>query len=63
MESSHAAQCEKPRALIKFPKAIFNIDSFEQQRVIIKGLLQSKQLKRHMVTIGVDQSLSKSDLY
>ena len=35
--------------------AIFEIDSFEQQCVIIKGLLQYEQLEKHMVAIGVDQ--------
>ena len=36
---------------------MFEIESFVQQRVIIKGLLNSKLLKR-MVDIGVDKSLS-----
>ena len=36
-------------------KAIFNIDSFEQQCDIIKGLLQSEQLEKYMVAIGFDQ--------
>ena len=42
---------------------ILNIDSFDNQCVIIKGLLQSEQPKQHMVIIGMDQSLSKSALY
>ena len=48
---SHAAQCDKSRALIKVLKAIFEIDLFEQKCVIIKGLLQSKQLEKHMVAV------------
>ena len=39
------------------------MDSFEQKCVIIKGLLLSKRLEKHMVDIGFDQSLSNSDLY
>ena len=61
--SSHAAQYAKSRALIKVMKAIFNIDPFEEQYVIIKGLFQSKQLEKHMGDIGVDQSLINSALY
>ena len=62
-ESAHASQSDKSRALIKFLKAIFDTDSFEQQCVIIKGLLQFEQLLKHMVAIVVDQSLSNSVLY
>ena len=58
-----SAQCDKSRALIKVLKSIFEIDSFEELYVIIKGLLQSKQLKDHMVAIGVGQQLSKCALY
>ena len=39
------------------------MDSFEQQSVIIKGLLQSKQLEKHTVAIGADQPLSNCELY
>ena len=42
-EISHAAQCAKSRTLIKFLKEIFDIESFEQQFVIIKELLQFKK--------------------
>ena len=54
-ENAHAERCAKSRALINVPKAIFDIDSFEQQCVIIKGLFQSKQLKKNMVDIQVEQ--------
>ena len=60
---SHAAQCAKSRAFITVLKAIFDIDSIEQQCVIIKGLLHSKQLWTDMVSIWVDQSLSNSASY
>ena len=49
--------------LTKVIDTILDIDSFDQQCVILKWLLQSEQLKQHMVIIGVYQSLSKSDLY
>ena len=47
----HAEQCDKSRSLIKFLKEIFGIDSFEQ-KINIK-VLQSKQTKQYMVSIGV----------
>ena len=42
---------------------ILDIDSFGHQYLTLKDLLQSKRLKQHMVIIGVDKSLSNSDLY
>ena len=50
-KSAYAPQCAKSRALIKVLKAIFDIDSYEKQCVIIKGLLHSKQLEKHRVSI------------
>ena len=41
-------------------KAIYSIlyiDTFEQQCVVIKGMLQSPRLEDHMQTIGIDKSL------
>ena len=34
---------------------ILSIDTFEQQFVLIKGVLQSLSLEYHMKTIGIDQ--------
>ena len=42
---------------------IFYIDTFEQQCVVIKGMLQSLSLEDHMETIGVDQSLCNSSSF
>ena len=42
---------------------IFEIKSFEQQFVIIKNLLQSEKLRRHMATIGINKSVINSALY
>ena len=43
-ESAHAEKCAKLRALIKFLEAIFDIYSFKQQYVIVKGLFQYEQV-------------------
>ena len=50
--SAHAEQFDQSRSLIKVLKAIFYIDSFEQQCFIIKGLLQSKQLENRWLPLG-----------
>ena len=42
---------------------ILEIESFEQQCVIIKWLLQSDRPKQHMTTIEIDQSLSNCAMY
>ena len=34
---------------------IISIDKFDQQRVLIKGMLQLPRLEDHMQTIGNDQ--------
>ena len=53
--SYHAVQCVKSRILNKAIDSIFLIDPFEQQCVLIKGMLQSPPLEDHMKTIGIDQ--------
>ena len=39
------------------------IDTFDQKRVVLEGMLQSRRLKDYVKTIGIDQSLSKNALY
>ena len=55
-KSPHADQCVKSRILNKAVDSILSIDIFEQQCVVIKGVLQSSRLEDHMKTIGIDQS-------
>ena len=52
----HAAQCVKSKILNKAINYILYIDTFEQQCVVIKCMLQSSRLEDHMKTIGIDQS-------
>ena len=54
---SHAAQCVKSRIMNKTVYSILSIDTFEQQCVVIKGMLQSPSLEDNMKTIGIYQSL------
>ena len=53
---SHAAQCVKSSVLNKVIDYILSINTFEQQCVVIKCMLQSSRLEDHMKTIGIDQS-------
>ena len=62
-KSAHSVKCTIFCVLNKVIDTIIEIDSFEKQCVILKGLLYSEQLKQHMVIIGVDQSLSNIALY
>ena len=42
---------------------IILIDTFEQQFVLLEGMLQSRHLKDHVQTIGIEPSLSNNALY
>ena len=42
---------------------VLYIDTFEQQCVVLKVMLQSPRFKDHVKTIGIDQSLRKNALY
>ena len=52
----HVSQCVKSRVLNKAIDSILSINTFEQQCVVIKCMLQSSRLEYHMKTIGIDQS-------
>ena len=58
-----AARCNKSRIINKVIDSVISIDTFEQQCVVLKVMLQSLRLKYHVQTIGIDQSFSKNDLY
>ena len=52
---SHASQCTKSHTLPRVIDLILEIESFEQQCVILKRLLQSDRLEQHIKTIGIYQ--------
>ena len=62
-KTAQAARCIKSRIMTKVINYVLYIDTFEQQCVVIIGMLQSPRLKYHVHTIGIDQSLSNNDLY
>ena len=62
-KTSQAARCIKSRIMTKVIDYVLSIDTFEQQCVVLKGMLQSPRLKYHVQTIGIDQSLSNNAIY
>ena len=62
-KSDQAARCIKSRIVTKVIDYVLSIDTFEQQCVVFKGMLQSPQLKDHVQTIGIDTYLSKNAIY
>ena len=56
IKSPNSDQCVKSRVLNNAIESILSIDTFEQQCVLIKCMLQSSRLEDHMNTIGIDQS-------
>ena len=54
-KSDQAARCIKSRIMTKVIDYVLSIDTFEQQCVVLKGMLQSPRLKDHVQTIGIDQ--------
>ena len=58
-KTAHAARCIKSRIMNKVIDYFISIDTFEQQCVVLKGMLQSLRIKDNVKTIGIDQSLRK----
>ena len=61
--TTQAASCIRSRIITKVVDSVFFIDTFEQQFVVLRGILKSPHLKNHVQTIGIDQSLSNAALY
>ena len=62
-KTDQATRCIKSRIMTKVIDYVLSIDTFEQLCVVLKGILQSPQLKDHTQTIGIDQSLSNNAIY
>ena len=62
-KSPHATQCVKSQIQNKAIDSILSIDTFEQQYVVIKFMLQSPRLEYHMKTIGIDQIIMQQVLF
>ena len=53
----------KSRIMTKVISYVLSIDQFEQQFVVVKGMMQLPRLKYHVQTIGIHPSLSNNALY
>ena len=62
-KTSEAVSSIKSRIMTKVICHVLSIDTFERQRVVLKGMLQSPRLRYHVHTIGIEQSLSKNAIY
>ena len=56
-KSDQAVRYIKSRITTKVIGSVLSIDTFEKQCVVLKGTLQSPQLKYHVHTIGIHPSL------
>ena len=63
IKSYHAARCIKSRIMNKVIDYVLSVVTFEQQCVVLKGVLQSLRLKYQVQTIGIDQSLCNNAIY
>ena len=62
-KSDQAARCIKSRTMTKVIDSVLSIDTFEQQCVVLKGMLKSLRLKYHLQTIGIHLSLRNNSIY
>ena len=62
-KSDKAARSIKSNIMTKVIDFVLSVDTFEQKRVVLKGMLKSPQLKDHVHNIGIDPSLSKHAIY
>ena len=56
-------RCIKSRIMTKVIDYVLSIDTFEHQRIVLTGMLQSPQLEYHVQTIDIDQSLRNNAIY
>ena len=62
-KTAQSARCIKSRRMTKVINYVLLVDTFEQKIVVLKGMLQSPQLKDHVHTIDIDQYISKNAIY
>ena len=62
-KSDQATRSIKSRIINKVIYSVLSIDIFEQQYVVLTGMLQSPRLKDHVHTIGIHPSLSNNTIY
>ena len=61
-KTARADRCIKSRIITKVIDYVLWIDTFEKQRVVLKGMLQSPRLKYYVQTISIYQYLSNNSI-
>ena len=61
-KTAHSSKCFKYRITTKVIDSVLSIDTFEQQCVVLKGMLQSQCLEYYTKTIVIDQYLRNNAL-
>ena len=54
-KTAKASKCIKSGIITKVIDCVLSIDTFGQQCVVLKGMLQSTCLKNNVKAIGIDQ--------
>ena len=62
-KTAQAVRCIKSRMMNNVIDSVLSIDRFEQQCVILKGMLQSPRLNDHVQTIVIDPYLGNNAIY
>ena len=62
-KSYQSTRCIKSIIMTTVADFFLSIDIFQQKHFVLKGMLQSPQLKYHVHAIGIDSSLSNNAIY
>ena len=62
-KSDQAARCIKSKIMTKVIDSVLSIDTFEQQCVVLKGMLKLTRLTDHVQTIGIHLYLRNNAIY
>ena len=62
-KSDQAARCIKSRIMTKVIDSILTIDTFEEQCVVLEGMLKSLRLKDYVQKTGIELSLFNNAIY
>ena len=62
-KTNQAARFIKSDIMTKVIDFVTSVDTFEQQCVVLKGMLQSPRMKDHVQSICIDQSISNNAIY
>ena len=63
VKTAQVARCVKYTIMAEVIDSVILINIFEQQCVVLNGILQSPHIKEHVKTIGIHQSERNSSLF